>query len=105
MWLISLSQHLDITMSALCTCCFVTFQAMSSMEISQNVGTPQTWPMMKIILVEVRDLLLLNPPHQNHSPNQPPNRSQSQNPKEKQTSICQITSPPHNAFVCDGIGS
>ena len=27
-------------MSALCTCCFVTFQAMSSMEISQNVGTP-----------------------------------------------------------------
>ena len=36
----SLSEHLDITMSALCTCCFVTFQAMSSMEISQNVGTP-----------------------------------------------------------------
>ena len=27
-------------MSALCTCCFVTFQAMSSMETSQNVGTP-----------------------------------------------------------------
>ena len=27
-------------MSALCTCCVVTFQAMSSMEISQNVGTP-----------------------------------------------------------------
>ena len=26
-------------MSALCTCCFVTFQAMFSMEISQNVGT------------------------------------------------------------------
>ena len=39
-WLISLSEHLDITMSALCTCCFVTFQAMSSMETSQNVGTP-----------------------------------------------------------------
>ena len=31
MWLISSSEHLDITMSALCTCCFVTFQAMSSM--------------------------------------------------------------------------
>ena len=27
-------------MPALYTCCFVTFQAMSSMEISQNVGTP-----------------------------------------------------------------
>ena len=27
-------------MPALCTCCFVTFQAMSSTEISQNVGTP-----------------------------------------------------------------
>ena len=27
-------------MSALCICCFVTFQAMSSMEIFQNVGTP-----------------------------------------------------------------
>ena len=27
-------------MSALCTCYFVTLQAMSSMEISQNVGTP-----------------------------------------------------------------
>ena len=27
-------------MFALCTCCFVTFQAMSSMEISPNVGTP-----------------------------------------------------------------
>ena len=27
-------------MSALCTSCFVTFQAMSSMESSQNVGTP-----------------------------------------------------------------
>ena len=39
-WLISLSEHLDITPSAPCTCCFVTFQAMSSMEISQNVGTP-----------------------------------------------------------------
>ena len=39
-WLISLSQHLDITMSALCTCCFVTFQPMSSMEIPQNDGTP-----------------------------------------------------------------
>ena len=28
--------------------------------------------------MEVRELLLLTPPHQNHSPNQPPNRSQSQ---------------------------
>ena len=27
-------------MSALCTCWFLTFQAMSSLEISQNVGTP-----------------------------------------------------------------
>ena len=27
-------------MFALCTRCFVTFQAMSSIEISQNVGTP-----------------------------------------------------------------
>ena len=27
-------------MSALGTCCFVTFQAMSSMEMCQNVGTP-----------------------------------------------------------------
>ena len=28
--------------------------------------------------MEVRELLLLTPPHLNHSPNQPPNRSQSQ---------------------------
>ena len=33
---------------------------------------------MKSMLVEVRELLLLTPPHQNQSPNQPPNRSQSQ---------------------------
>ena len=50
------------------------------------VHRPKTWPMMKIILMEVRELLLLKPPHQNHSPNQPPNRSQSPNPKERQKS-------------------
>ena len=66
------------------------------------VHSPKTWPMMKSILVEVREPLLRTPPHQNHSPNQPPNRSQSQNPKEKQKSIWHITSPPQNAFVCDG---
>ena len=69
------------------------------------VHRPKTWPMMKSILVEVREQLLLTPPHHNHGPNQPPNRSQSQNPKEKQKSIWQITSPPQNAFVCDGIRS
>ena len=41
------------------------------------VHRPKTWPMMKIISVEVRELLLLKPLHQNHSPNRPPNRSQS----------------------------
>ena len=69
------------------------------------VHRPKTGPMMKIILVEVRELLLLKPPHENHSPNQPPNRSQTRNPKEKHKSIGQITSLPQNAFVCDGMRS
>ena len=69
------------------------------------VHRPKTGAMMKIILVEVRELLLLKPPHENHNPNQPPNRSQSPNPKEKQKSIWQITSLPQNAFLCDGIRS
>ena len=38
--------------------------------------------MMKSMLVEVRERLLVTPPHHNHSANQPPNRGQSQNPKE-----------------------
>ena len=58
------------------------------------VRCPKTRPMMKIILVEARELLLLTPLHQSHSPNQLPNRSHSQNPKEKQISIWPITSPP-----------
>ena len=33
---------------------------------------------MKSMLAEVRELLLLTPPHRNHSRNQPPNQSQSQ---------------------------
>ena len=69
------------------------------------VHRPKTWPMMKIISVEVRELLLLKPLHQNHSPNRPPNGSQSPNRKERQTSIWQITSLPQNAFVSDGIKS
>ena len=69
------------------------------------VHRPKTWPMMKIISMEVRELLLLKPLHQNHIPNRLPNRSGSPNRKERQTSIWQITSLPQNAFVSDGIGS
>ena len=69
------------------------------------VHSAKTWGMMKSTLVEVRKLLLLTPPHQNHGPNHPLNRSQSQNPKEKHKSIWQITSPPQNTFVCDGMRS
>ena len=47
------------------------------------VQRPKTWPMMKIISLEVRELMLLKPMHQNHSPNRPPNRSQSPKPKGK----------------------
>ena len=69
------------------------------------VHRPKTWPMMQINLVEVRELLLLKPLHHNHIPNRPPNRSQSPNPKERQTSMWQITSLPQNAFLSDGIRS
>ena len=69
------------------------------------VHRPKTRTMMKIISVEVRELVLLKPLHQNHSPNQPPNRRQSPNPKERQTSIWQITSLAQNTFVSNGIRS
>ena len=93
-------------MYALCTCCFVTFQAMSSMEVSENVGTPAE----NLANDEdhcsgsegtpAAEALALEP-----NRNQPPNRSQSPNPKEKQKSTWQITSHPQNAFVCDRIRS
>ena len=78
-------------MSALCTCCFVTNQAMSSMEISQNVGAPpenlandeddlsgsEGTPAVEARAPEPQPKPAAKPK---------PNRSQSPNRKERQTS-------------------